>query len=324
MICQLNKSALVYKLNYLFVDPVESGGLVAEDLLGLEPQRNLLLGGLDRVGAVADIATNINGKVTTNGAGLGSQGVGGTEDGAASLDDVLTLPDGGDNGAGAHVLEQTREEGLLLQVGVVLTEQLLAGLGHLQGDKLVATLLEAADDGGDEAALNAVRLDHDEGLLGSHFCKVEKKAEVERLICLGSDFELPGKLPLARGGSCLEQATSARNNRQPGDRGCTVGYRELGIVFPSDYLTVGVGNLSKCKAKFACWESGVDLNSSDKSTQVANVINNTCTLLDPAAHVRGVKIKSIVSSMLRPESKLVSSQRKISCCLQMRHAVNKH
>lgn len=65
----------------LLVDPVELGRLPADELLRLEPESNLLLGVLDRVGAVADVAADIDGVVTTDGAGGGGKGVGSTKDG---------------------------------------------------------------------------------------------------------------------------------------------------------------------------------------------------------------------------------------------------
>lgn len=45
----------------LLVDPVESSLLPALELVGLEPQGNLLLGVLDAVGAVADVAADVLG-----------------------------------------------------------------------------------------------------------------------------------------------------------------------------------------------------------------------------------------------------------------------
>lgn len=65
----------------LLVDPVELGGLPVDKVLLLEPERNLLLSVLDRVGAVADVAADVNGEITTDGARGGGKGVGGTEDG---------------------------------------------------------------------------------------------------------------------------------------------------------------------------------------------------------------------------------------------------
>lgn len=43
----------------LLVDPVEGVGLVGLDLALLEPQSDLLLGVLDAVGAVADVAADV-------------------------------------------------------------------------------------------------------------------------------------------------------------------------------------------------------------------------------------------------------------------------
>ena len=77
--------------------------LPLEDLAGGEPERDLLLGVLDAVGAVADVAADVDGVVTTDGTGSGGQGVGGTQDGTASLDDVLALPNHGADGAAQHV-----------------------------------------------------------------------------------------------------------------------------------------------------------------------------------------------------------------------------
>lgn len=87
----------------LLEDPVGLAVLPLEDLGGGEPEVDLLLSVLDAVGAVADVAANVEGEVTTDGAGSGGQGVGGTQDGAASLDSVLALPDHGADGTAQHV-----------------------------------------------------------------------------------------------------------------------------------------------------------------------------------------------------------------------------
>lgn len=73
----------VHSFNHLclLVDPVELGRLVAGNLLRLEPQSNLLLSILDAVGAVADVAANIDGIVTSDRAGGRGKRVGGTKDG---------------------------------------------------------------------------------------------------------------------------------------------------------------------------------------------------------------------------------------------------
>lgn len=67
---------------YLFlVDPVVLGSLVGNGLTLPEPESNLLLGVLDGVGTVADVAADIDGVVATDGARGRGKGVGGTEDG---------------------------------------------------------------------------------------------------------------------------------------------------------------------------------------------------------------------------------------------------
>jgi hypothetical protein len=96
----------IYKLARnlrLLVDPVVLGGLPAVELVLLEPEGNLLLSVLDGVGTVADVATDVNGEVATDGARGGGSGVGGTEKGTAGLDGVAALPDHGADGARVHV-----------------------------------------------------------------------------------------------------------------------------------------------------------------------------------------------------------------------------
>ena len=54
--------------------------LPADDLDILEPESNLLLGALNAVGAVADVAADSQAVVATDGAGGGGKGVGGAEE----------------------------------------------------------------------------------------------------------------------------------------------------------------------------------------------------------------------------------------------------
>ena len=49
--------------------------------------------------------------------------------------------------------DETLEEGLASEVSVVLLEVLLGGGGELHGNELEATVLEARDDGANQAAL---------------------------------------------------------------------------------------------------------------------------------------------------------------------------
>jgi hypothetical protein len=89
--------------SWLLVDPVVLGRLPGVDLLWLEPKSNLLLCAVNGVRAVADVAADINGEVTTDGAWSGGSWVGGTEEDTASLDGVTAFPDHGADWAGSHV-----------------------------------------------------------------------------------------------------------------------------------------------------------------------------------------------------------------------------
>lgn len=115
--------------------------LVGADTSG-EPQGNFLLGALNAIRAMADIATNINTIVTTDSSGSASQGIGFTEHLAASLDDILALPDHGENGSTGHKVNETGEEGLSAQVSIVLVEELARGSHHLGSQELETALLK--------------------------------------------------------------------------------------------------------------------------------------------------------------------------------------
>jgi len=110
---------------WLLVDPVELSRLPALDLLRLEPQSNFLLCALDAVGAVADVATDIDGIVTTDSAGGRGKRVGSTEDGAAGLASITPFPDHGDDGTAQHVCDETLEERLRGEIFVVLLKVFL-------------------------------------------------------------------------------------------------------------------------------------------------------------------------------------------------------
>ena len=105
---------------WLLIDPVELGRLPALNLLRLEPQSNLLLCALHAVGAVANVAADIDGIVTTDGTWGGLEWVGSAEDGCSGsvashgewlsakltstgLAGVTTLPDHGDDWTAQHV-----------------------------------------------------------------------------------------------------------------------------------------------------------------------------------------------------------------------------
>jgi hypothetical protein len=78
---------------------------------------------------------------------------------------VATDTHHGDDGAGGEVVDQAGEEGLLGQVLVVLLSKLLGGPDDLDANELVALLLEALDDLANDATLDTVGLDGNEGPL---------------------------------------------------------------------------------------------------------------------------------------------------------------
>jgi len=147
------------------VDPGSGVVVPGAELGGSEPKGDLSVGGLDGIGAVADVTADIDAVVTTDGAGLGVEGLGSTEHLAAGEDGVVTLPDHSADGAGGHVLDETREESLAGEVSVMLLHVGLSWGAELHGDELEALLLEALEDGANESSLDTVRLDHDEGSL---------------------------------------------------------------------------------------------------------------------------------------------------------------
>jgi len=123
------------------------------DLALLEPEGNLLLGVLDAVGAVADVAANVDGVVTADGTWCGGKRVGGTEEGTSGLDGITTFPDHSADGSAAHVLDESREEWLLSEILIMLLEVLFAGGQELDSSKLVPTGLESRDDGSNKTTL---------------------------------------------------------------------------------------------------------------------------------------------------------------------------
>ena len=146
----------------LFVNPLLVVlGVLNETLR--EPEVDLTLSRLDRVGTVDHVVTHVATEVTADGAGGRLQGLNGTHHLAGNGNDVVALPDHGDDGGGAHEAGEAGVELLPLVLGVVLLQQLHGGHHHLQTDELEALLLEAGDDLTDMSALDTIGLDSKEG-----------------------------------------------------------------------------------------------------------------------------------------------------------------
>eukprot|EP00341_Mesodinium_pulex_P001056 CAMPEP_0116918192 /NCGR_PEP_ID=MMETSP0467-20121206/19620_1 /TAXON_ID=283647 /ORGANISM="Mesodinium pulex, Strain SPMC105" /LENGTH=114 /DNA_ID=CAMNT_0004595485 /DNA_START=207 /DNA_END=551 /DNA_ORIENTATION=- len=110
---------------------------------------------------MADVAADVNGEISADGAGGGIRGLGGAEHHAAGLDGSLALPDHAAHRAGAHVVNQATEKALGGKVRIVVLQKLTGGGEQLEAEHLEALLLEALDDLADKTSLNPIGLDHD-------------------------------------------------------------------------------------------------------------------------------------------------------------------
>ena len=147
-----------------------------------EPQSQLLLSGLNRVTAVAYIPTHNNAVIATDSANLSSLGVGGTEHLATGKDDIVSLKSNSNDRAAGDVLNERREERLRREIRVVSLSQLLGDVQELEATEGVALGQEAAEDGSDQTALDAIRLDHDESGLQKKKSEMLSDEIVNRLV----------------------------------------------------------------------------------------------------------------------------------------------
>ena len=98
------KSSLNGGLEVL-VDPGHGDRVPLDQLLILEPEGDLLGRRVGAVRSVADIATDLDTEVSTDGSRGGGSGVGLAQHDAAGLDDIEAFPDHGHDGSGVHVLD---------------------------------------------------------------------------------------------------------------------------------------------------------------------------------------------------------------------------
>lgn len=145
------------------VDPLLLVAGVRDQLLGLEPERDLVLGCLRAIAPVDDVPSNNNSKVTPDGSWLRFRWVRGTDQLPPVLDNALSFPYHGKHGTGAEEVAQSIEERPFLEIMVVLLGELLGWNHQLDGNKLVSFSLKSGHYLRNEASLDAVRLDGDEG-----------------------------------------------------------------------------------------------------------------------------------------------------------------
>mmetsp|Transcript_652 Transcript_652/g.2658 ORF Transcript_652/g.2658 Transcript_652/m.2658 type:complete len:236 (+) Transcript_652:45-752(+) len=140
--------------------------VVQELVVAAEPQRDLPLRALHRVGSVDDVAANLDGEIPADGPGRGLERVGRADHQPRGLDDAGSLPDHAHDGAAADVVAEVSEEGLGGEVLVVFLGDFARGHECLEALADHALLLEPGDDLAHVAALDAVGLDHDVRALG--------------------------------------------------------------------------------------------------------------------------------------------------------------
>lgn len=100
------------------------------------------------------IATNLNCKITPDGARLGFKWVGCPNNFASRLDDAGTFPDHADNRARKDVFNKGREERFALEVLIVLLSDISSALEEFQAKKLESFAFKAGNDLTDEATLD--------------------------------------------------------------------------------------------------------------------------------------------------------------------------
>jgi len=126
----------------LLVDPALGARGPLSETLG-EPESDLIGSSFVGVGTVAQVSADVETVVTTDGARGGLRGASSSQELTALGEGVKTLEDHSNDGAGAHEGDKTSEEGLGLQVTVVLLPVLTRRLGQLHGNELESLLLES-------------------------------------------------------------------------------------------------------------------------------------------------------------------------------------
>jgi hypothetical protein len=120
---------------------------VWENLAFPKPESNFFLGIFNAIGTVADVAADVNSEVSADSTGGRGKWISSAENGSPSLDGITALPHHSDDRSAQHIGNETREERLFREIGIVLLEMLLGRRDELDGSKLVAALFKAADDG---------------------------------------------------------------------------------------------------------------------------------------------------------------------------------
>src|SRR5690625_4794994 len=135
-----------------------------------EPEGDLALGRLRGVRPVDQVLDHLGvprpGEVAADRAGGRRRRLRRAGERAEALDDAVALDDRGDKRPGAHELHERLEVRTAAVLVVVVAEERVVRGAQLQGGDAVTLGLDPAQDLPDEAALDAVGLDEDEGAFG--------------------------------------------------------------------------------------------------------------------------------------------------------------
>mmetsp|Transcript_12186 Transcript_12186/g.24609 ORF Transcript_12186/g.24609 Transcript_12186/m.24609 type:complete len:261 (-) Transcript_12186:53-835(-) len=197
-----------WSLLALLVDPRAVRASPIDELVGFEPEVDFLLRGLGTIRSMADVTSDFDAEVSTDGSREGLGGGGGAKHLASSGDDVLSLPHHRTDWTGREIGSDVLEERLGLKVVVVTLGLGLSGTEQFHANELEALLFETADDLSDVLSLHSIRLDGDEGPF-----HVGARLATRRN---GADAESPRARQLLRKACSRERTGSAKRGADPG------------------------------------------------------------------------------------------------------------
>merc|ERR1719183_311969 len=103
-----------------FINPIFAVLFKVTEFFLREPVSNFFLGVFNSIGTVADVSSNIKGEVTSDGAWVRFNWLGGAEESSTGLDGVQSFPDHSDDWTAHDVIDEVTEESLVFKVTVML------------------------------------------------------------------------------------------------------------------------------------------------------------------------------------------------------------
>ena len=149
-----------------------------EDFFGTEEAAQFDLSGLGRVAGVDDIFLETHAVAAADGAGGGIAAVGGTGQGADGGNGIDALEAEGYDGRRHHGVFDTLEERFLAEVSIVLAEEFIGELHHLQTAEVKSFTLEDSEDFTDQPTLQCAGFQQNECFFNSHGIRFKVQVEV--------------------------------------------------------------------------------------------------------------------------------------------------